>query len=69
MPAVYLLEILGDDERQYTEDTQDAEDDEKDDRVDFRETQKKIIAGGIILAILVPVLTVGWALSPFGRQA
>jgi hypothetical protein len=67
MPEVSLQEIPSDDEWQYTEYIEDTEDDE-DDQIEFTGTQKKIIAGGIVLAILVPVLAACWALSPFGRS-
>jgi hypothetical protein len=70
MPELSLRENLIDDDWQDTEDIEDAEDDEdhEDNQVDFTRTAK-IIAGGIALTILVPVLTVCWALSPFGGRA
>jgi hypothetical protein len=68
MPEFYLQEILSEDERQYAEDIEDAEDDDEDVEADFTRTAK-IIAGGIVLTTLVPILAVCWALSPFGRRA
>jgi hypothetical protein len=65
-----MQEILSGDEQGDAEDIEDAEEDEDDEEYDeaaIQNIQRKIIAGGIALTILVSIAAV-WALSPFRRD-